>query len=226
MMITDFGVAVVETDSHLSKWIQEHRRLDIARDFILQFRKYIPTGGVVVDVGACLGDHTATYSELVGPDGHVFAFEPNATAFECLSHNLATARNVTCVPVGLGSLPMIAGYDSAPNLGATQLSISGLQGRTAYVDTLDSYTENWSRLDFLKADCEGWEGDVLVGAETTIRRFRPAMLIEVNRPVLDAQRKTTESIFRPLREYGYEWAPCEPGLSMDMPMVDILCLPK
>src|SRR5262249_10058136 len=39
-------------------------------------------GGVCIDIGANIGLHTLTLSELVGPAGRVFAFEPEAHNFD------------------------------------------------------------------------------------------------------------------------------------------------
>ena len=61
---TKEGIHVLKNDSHLSRWIEEHGRLDIAAHEISFFAKYIPQGGVMVDAGACLGDHTETYAQL------------------------------------------------------------------------------------------------------------------------------------------------------------------
>ena len=64
MKLTKEGVAIIEGDTYLSQDIINQGRLDVARDFLEQFRQYIPVGGIVVDVGACLGDYTATFAEM------------------------------------------------------------------------------------------------------------------------------------------------------------------
>ena len=37
-----------------------------------------------------------------------------------------------------------------------------------------------SRVDFVKADIEGHEGALISGARTTLRRYRPALLLELD----------------------------------------------
>ena len=44
--------------------------------------------------------------------------------------------------------------------------------------TLDSYS--FKRVDLLKIDVEGFELDVLLGAENTIRQFKPRIIIETH----------------------------------------------
>jgi hypothetical protein len=43
--------------------------------------------------------------------------------------------------------------------------------------TLDSY--NFSKIDFIKIDVEGWEEQVLRGAMDTILKYKPRMYIEI-----------------------------------------------
>jgi FkbM family methyltransferase len=222
MKITNFGVAVVDGDTHLSKWIVEQGRLDIAEGFLNNFRRYIPNGGVVADIGACLGDHTASYSNFVGPSGAVHAFEPNPVALECLLHNMKAYKNVMVHGCALGASEGEVGCNRNDNLGmATIVAGSGIK-----ITTLDSESSGWSRLDFVKIDAEGYEFDILSGAQSTLSRLRPVMLIEVNQTVLRKQGKSSDDIYRTLRRLDYTYKPCEPHLSLQMDMVDVLCLPK
>ncbi len=227
MKITDFGVAIIESDTHLSRWIQEQRTLAVADGFCRLFTPYIPKGGVVLDVGACLGDHTVTYADMVGPTGTVHAFEPNPEAYECLRHNTASRPNVhrhhTALGAGLALGSCVASNESPNNLGATQFR-EGTGGIP--IQRLDAFAQHWSRVDFIKIDAEGYEPDIIAGAMETLRRLRPVLLVEINRPLLAARGKSDADILRPLAGLGYTVMPCEPHLSMDMEQIDILCLPR
>ncbi len=233
MKLTAFDVAIVEDDSHLSKWIVEHGRLDVQADFLKLFKHHIPEGGTVVDGGACLGDHTLTYSQFVGDKGHVHAFEPNPVAFECLAYNMKERANVTCHNVGLGDEFCMARVLHRPeqekNLGANQLrpAIDGkIQvHRLDEIAGTDEYIKGFNRLDFMKIDAEGFEPLILDGAKETIKRCRPVMLIEVNKGVLVNQGFTEKDIYERLFKLGYTYRPCEPHLSLDLDMVDVICIP-
>jgi len=222
MKLTSFNVAVVEGDTHLSKWIMEHGRLDIAEGFLSLFRRFIPDGGTVVDIGACLGDHTATYSKFVGPRGEVHAFEPNPVALECLEHNMKPYRNVIVHGEALGAFNGEVSIKTNDNLGMAQV----IEGAGIKLRTLDSKTSGWARLDFIKIDAEGYELDILIGAIQTITRFRPVMLIEVNRGILTKQGRSPDDVFRKLKNLGYSCLPAEKHLRLDMEQVDVLCLPR
>lgn len=224
MLINEQGIAVVESDTHLSRWICQHGRLDIQRGYLDLFRRYIPEGGFVVDVGACLGDHTLTYSEFVGPSGVVHAYEPNPIAFECLSYNMSKRSNVFCHNAALGARQS-SGYlfaeGSEKNLGANQV-VEG-EGPIKVI-ALDS--QHFARLDFLKIDAEGWEPDVLLGAAETIQRLNPTMLIEINRPILEARGTPTHKVYNIIEDLGYSYRPSEDHHSFSMDMIDVLCIPQ
>ncbi len=58
------------------------------------------------------------------------------------------------------------------------------------------------RLDFVKADIEGWELALLRGGEQTLRRFRPVLLIELLTNIWRAPA-IVEDAFALLGELGY-----------------------
>jgi FkbM family methyltransferase len=74
--------------------------------------------------------------------------------------------------------------------------------------TLDSLVEamDVDRLDWIKVDVEGGEVGVLEGAEETLRRFSPRLLIEDHSRVYPwvAEQGTTERLLSLLAEYGYQ----------------------
>lgn len=228
MIITDFGIAVVEGDSHLSKWILEQRRLDVQDMYCQMFSKYIPRGGTVADVGACLGDHTLSYSRMVGKEGIVHAFEPHPDAYECLEHNfLGLSENVVLYKMALarwwGTARLTRSLIEPGNLGAHRV----IQTNAGSILTapLDAIARNWRALHFLKIDVEGMEPDVIGGAMETIWRHRPVLLVEVSRPLLRVNGYQSTDVFNPLRALGYTFQPSEPHHSMEMDQLDVLAMP-
>src|ERR1700704_2394713 len=51
--------------------------------------KVVRPGELVVDAGANIGTHPVEFSRLVGPEGAVFAFEPQRLVFQALCANIA-----------------------------------------------------------------------------------------------------------------------------------------
>ncbi len=72
-------------------------------------------------------------------------------------------------------------------------STTGLMVQTS---TLDSH--NLENVDFIKIDVEGYEPEVLQGAERTITTYNPVLFIEVLN-----KYKQTSPVFDILASYGY-----------------------
>jgi len=219
--LTDENIAIIEGDQ-TGRHVCDSRRLDVWADDLEKLRPYIPIGGTVIDVGAYIGDHTITFSHMVGPTGNVYAFEPNPIAFECLHHNMRETTNVTYVPFALGqsqthaSLVLDSGDMSACRV------VEEAKGKVV-VTTLDSITQVWTRLDFLKLDAEGYEPLILNAAKLTLTRFRPSLLIEMNPFMLGKYGFEVDDVHHRLTRLNYI-AACEFG--GDGNYIDVLYLPK
>ncbi len=234
MVLTEAGIAVVEGDTHLSRYVREQGRLDIAlvRDLIGQLHRFIPEQGAVADIGACLGDHTLAYAQRVGRQGRVYAFEPNPVALECLRHNLKGYPQVRIFDCALSNIEgrcTIGPHPWQPkNLGMATM----MEGEDVVVKRLDTLALEWPRLDFLKLDTEGVEPAVLLGAERTLARHRPVILFEVNQPLLAAHGTCAAGIYGPLTLWGYRFIPVmdpltpDPITRFDQPEIDVVAIPR
>ncbi|GMV20825.1 MAG: FkbM family methyltransferase [Vicinamibacterales bacterium] len=145
------------------------------RDLILGF---LSPGSVLVDIGANFGYHAMLAAQRVGPQGHVFAFEPSPRNFELLA-NHATINgftNVTAVPVAVsdevGTLTL---FLSEGNFGAHSVSAQNVQhgeggAVTVPTTTLDAYFAErpGQRIDVIKMDAQGAEGQIIRGGRTVL----------------------------------------------------------
>lgn len=217
---TNFGVWVLSNDTHISRWVEQQKRLDFDVPFMSKICQYIKPGDVVVDVGAFIGDHTWAYACATRgvAGGRVLAFEPNHLPFECLRRNMAGHGHVECIKKGLSDKPGKASFSQSPNVGASHL-VSGESGEIE-LTTLDSYSLDRCRL--IKIDAEGFELGILKGAENTIARCRPIMVIEVNVGALQRNGGVTKyDIYQWLTDRGYAIH----GDTNDVQM-DVFCIPK
>ena len=212
-------IATIEGDTHIGKWAIEAGRLDHDQNMLPLLKPYIPKGGVVVDAGAFIGDHTVYYARCVGPSGHVHAFEPNLAAFECLHYN-TNGLPVTVYHAGLSDKDGAAGIATAMNAGASHLK----DGKGCKLIALDSL--GLDRLDFFKLDVEGFEVMALRGAKDTIARCKPVMLIEVNTAALQRQGYEPLHIFAQLHMHGYQWRNVYRAQPIAGEQFDILCEPQ
>lgn len=214
------GIAVIEGDTHLSKWVEDSGTLRIAETELTPFRKYIPKCGVVIDCGAAIGDHTVTYADWVDLCGRVYAFEPNPEAYECLMKNTEGMPQVSAFRYGLSDVQGLTGVSISPNAGASFLQ-DGVFPKTSLV-TLDDFHLT---PDFIKIDVEGYEPKVLRGAADTIARSRPVMLIEVNSGALERAGSSQYELLSILSGMDYRTRITDNRIKWDDPQYDVLCLP-
>jgi FkbM family methyltransferase len=174
---------------------------------IAVIRKLLPAGGTAIDVGANIGFMTLHMASQVGPQGRVVAFEPTTWAVERLRENLAlnAMPQVTVERLGLGDrdtvhvdVPVAYSY---PLVGDRPVMRDSL-----VIRTLDGYLAEHplDRLDLIKCDTDGCEVKVFAGAAETLRRFRPALVLEINPGGLAEYGDSVERLIELLHDCGYE----------------------
>ncbi len=226
---TPEGVFVLRDDTHLSRWIEQHGRLDIAAGEIRLFQQHIPYGGTVINAGASLGDHAATYARLVGPEGTVLAFEPHPVTYEALARNMAIFTNVICFNGALGEREGDQEFALEQNIGASHIFRGATPGveevtRKVQVGTLDQIIPSLSKkVDFIHLDAEGMEPEILLGGRELIGRFRPVMLLEVCPGHLARYGRTEADLMSILSDAKYRVETLEGQTGKEQR--DILCLP-
>jgi FkbM family methyltransferase len=189
---------------------QHHRELDRV------FRPHVPADAVVFDVGAHAGQFSKLFSRMA-VDGRVFAFEPSAYARSILAPALKWNRigNVEIVPMGLSEIESV-GRLSTPikrrgGMGFGLASLGADDGRhpimeqTVTLTTLDGFhgSRGLTRLDFIKADVEGWEVHALRGARQTLAAHKPVLFLEVVESSLTRAGTTPAEIWAMLTSLGY-----------------------
>lgn len=218
MILTPAGHAVIETDSHIGRWVQETGRLDHDATIGGCIVPLLNSGDWVVDCGANIGTHTIPYAERVGAGGKIIAFEVNPMALNCLRHNASNYPQVEIYGKGLSDRherPMLLKDE---NVGASFLK-PGIFSEEAECIPLD--TLHLPRLHFMKMDCEGYELFALRGAWRTIKRYHPKLLIEINIGTLARNQVTLNDITDFLDLFGYNYAPLG-GQSTAEPQYDLL----
>jgi len=151
-------------------------------------RANLQPGEVVLDLGAYAGGAAYHFSPAVGPNGRVFAFEPDPGSFECLVRNVALHRLDNVIPDhrGVWSRSGRMLFQAEGNMGSAVVDASDRDSsdrRWIDVVSLDDFAREagLERVDFVKMDIEGSEAAVLAFAGPFLRRFRPRLVIEVHR---------------------------------------------
>ena len=128
------------------------------------------SGQIVIDVGANYGDSSIWWAKTFSCK--VIAFEPLVNVFNVLEENIKlNDANVSAYNLALGNGEEISG-NSDGNMFCSGGDIK------LKSEKLDSFS--FERVDLLKIDVEGFEMEVLKGAENTIRQFKPRIIIETH----------------------------------------------
>jgi FkbM family methyltransferase len=184
----------------------------------IEFHRVLHRPGTIVDVGAHQGRLTLPMAEL--PSSSIVAFEPLPPALTRLRKCLASAWG--------GAVPphvILRPEALANSTGMITLSVPRIDGvlQEEWASIAKDYSvhatdprievETWSvplmRLDdvgvtgvtAIKIDVEGAELEVLRGAWTTLRTWRPCLSVEIEERHRPGSTKAVPAL---LRELGYE----------------------
>lgn len=171
-------------------------------DFIAQLPL---AGAAVLDLGASYGYYSVLLSRLVGPSGHVWAFEPGPAEFERLRRNLKVngCLNATPLSVAASSDSGLMHYRPDPMrpwLGRLIGDDEASKDATTLVPTtsIDQFVgATGTQPSFLKVDVEGEEVRVLAGCVELIKSGAQ-FLIEAH------SSENAELIHGQFDAYGYQ----------------------
>jgi FkbM family methyltransferase len=156
---------------------------------------WAPRGGTALDVGGWYGPWTARLSKLAD---QVVTIEPNPQLARLIRASFPMCRVVEA-----------AASDSAgtaqlwlPEGGRGADGVASLEHPTSRSITVPRVTIDSLGLDdvrFIKMDVEGHEAAALRGAERTIKRDSPLLLLE-----LETRHQRIEDVIATLGEWGYQ----------------------
>lgn len=142
----------------------------------------------VVDVGANIGNHSLYLSRIVD---HVVSVEPNPVCVHLMNASIAinNVKNITVVEKGAGSLTGTASlsFDAKHTGGGTFLDIepdTDARRVLVNIDTLDNISNECvpknASIKLLKIDAEGFEVEVLRGAQALLKLHSPIVAFEAH----------------------------------------------
>jgi FkbM family methyltransferase len=169
---------------------------------------WAPRGGTALDVGAWYGPWTA---RLLGLADQVVTFEPNPALAPLLRAGLPRARIIEAAASddeGTVQLWLPGGGRGAEGLA----SLEHQTGQSVAVRRVPIDSLGLADVRFVKMDIEGHEAAALRGAEKTIRRDSPLLLLE-----LETRHQRIGDVTGMLAEWGYHgsvldgrgWVPLE-----------------
>ena len=166
--------------------------------------RHVKPGWTAYDIGANVGFYSLLVSRLVGPSGHVVAFEPSPRNLEFLRHhlNLNHTTNVKVLDVAVSDAEGVTRFsvDSDPK----KSRITDAGEITVRTTTLDRLIGELPMPDLIEMDIEGAEYSALRGAERMLRTLRPVIFLSTHGH--DIHRACCEL----LRSLGYKLRPIGP----------------
>lgn len=166
-----------DTETHFPKMLNKSVAKGGPAEYQYQVRDrslaHVKQFGVALDIGANVGLWSRSLCEKFST---VIAFEPVSLFRECLVRNV-TGNNIVIKDFALGNENTTADMIiTEGNTGHTHINPSTLGHGNIVVRRLDDI--ELDQVDYIKMDCEGFEFRVLQGAEQTIRRHRPVVVVE------------------------------------------------
>lgn len=143
-------------------------------DYFLRGRRL----GTILDIGANIGKVTKHFTEFF-PDSDIFSFEPVPSTYERLIQNTGNLTRVTAIQAGMsnrvGEGEITANSLSEENAllfdERVKNSYQGMTTATVELLTVDEFctSRGIDQIGLLKTDTEGFDLQVLQGAETRLR---------------------------------------------------------
>ena len=196
---------VVSANRSLSIILAAGTNVDYESVLEVMYRKFLSEGDTVLDIGSHSGRHLSVFLELVkGVDVH--AFEPLPVKINELKDKFGNLDNVIIHNEALTTYVGEATFKFAKNVP----SESGLKERmynvedagvvdiTVRTNTLDTYINDFEKVDYIKIDIEGGEIDCLNGGLNFIKKFNPIFSVEYGYQSYSRYGNTKTTLF--------EWA--------------------
>jgi len=138
----------------------------------------VKKGDIVIDAGAWIGDFSA-YASAKG--AYCYAFEPNVHILNLLKKTQQLNPHICIIEKGLGGQSGFSylTQDDSHSGGAKIALEADSASDKIEVTTIDDFVaaQNCERVDFIKADIEGFERYMLQGATKTLKDFAPRLAI-------------------------------------------------
>jgi FkbM family methyltransferase len=213
----DRSIYLCTSDSAVSKqiFITGAWEPDVANGL----RRFFTPDMCFVDVGANIGWFTllaADYISRQNGSGIVYSIEANAYIIPYLAASVvdsSLARYVKLFPYAASDIVQLVAISGSTDgniggLGITanlQLSDSLEQQQIVPAVPLDAILSKVSRIDLIKLDIEGAEPQALAGLSETLRRFRPAIFVEMNPSALQsASARSPSDLYQQMFELDYD----------------------
>ena len=144
---------------------------NLIREEELFANNYLTQGGVVIDIGANIGNFSLSASQIVGKGGRIIAFEAHPdTALYARRNFKLNNTQISLHSYALGDKDGVVHFSSGVYDDVNHVIKNG--GVAVSVKKLDDVQEvqELDHIDLLKIDVEGYELPVMEGAVVTLKK--------------------------------------------------------
>lgn len=158
----------------------------------------VKPGMTIVDVGANIGYYVLLFAQRLGGRGEIHAIEPSPENLPELRRTVErnALDRVHIHPVALGAESGTTGLRTGINSGIVDRAAGAYQCPVRRLDELIP-----GRVDLVKIDVEGFEGQVLSGADGMLSQYRPTLFLELHPHIVPRFGFTVEGILDGLRRH-------------------------
>jgi FkbM family methyltransferase len=224
----DAAVAISDFDGtlRLQLDLSEHMQRRIfwmgyySRDVVATLKALLRPGMQFIDIGANIGEISLVAGKLVGSAGSVTSFEPVDAIAEKLEHHIhwngmdwcRVERQALSDHQGEADIFASTGNNGTKDKHGGLASLHNIDPgnqpvQRVRLNTLDAYLQNrpLTQLDGIKIDIEGAELACLEGAKSTLQRYKPWLIVEVQQQTSAAAGHDQTQILTLLARHGYQF---------------------
>jgi len=173
------------------------------------FQKIITEDMTIIDIGANIGYYALLESQLASK-GHVFAIEPVSGNYNLLIKNIAlnNCNNISTYNLAIGNIDGYLDmyiYDKCNWSSFTKIPGENITDTIQVpIVTLDNFIESYlpHNPHFIRMDVEGFEYEIVMGSQKTLRMAAPLILCIEMHPHLMSREKVT-AIIKIMKDNGF-----------------------
>lgn len=215
--LNDFmGDFEIDFRSHILKTILKNKFYE--PKLVKIINRYIDVNKDTIDVGANIGLYTVFFSKLISEGKRVLSIEPSPEALTYLKHNIQSNKCANIIifegvavnrkqDQQLRFIPGMSEYSSTKMIlhqATKDKQLEQFELESVAGETIDNLVETFGLSPgFIKVDVEGGEYSVLSGAISTIRKYKPIILLEVSNDLLKGHGATSQKIEQILLNSNY-----------------------
>ena len=189
----------------------------------------------IIDIGANNGSFAIDFAHLVGDNGKVHSYEPQRIIYYQLCGNVFMngLDNVYCHNLAIGDCVDTVNIENpdyfetgAVNFGNVKV---GKNGDSVTQVPLDVFDYQYQDIVFIKIDVQGYELNVIKGAEKIIAKHRPYLFVEFEEDLLQEAGTSEKELQEKIESLGYVVKRFQEGIPYQTTSgkcLDCVCIPK